>query len=122
MPHQAISFQCPAGVHVKALHRLRKRWDDGLDLAVEATTPDSDVDVQQAGVLGNDERNEDSLPLHGHEERLKQRLSVDMDNTSAWLDNNDSPGLLPLAVAMRLHLRVDHGTSFLHGYVPSEVE
>ena len=120
--HETEGLEGSSGAHVETLDSFGKSGNDGFDLADVASAPNSDVDVQQTSVLSYDEWCQDSLPLHGQEERLQQRLAVDVDDTSSWLHLSQCPRSLPLSIPVRPHLRINFGLSRFHGQIPSEVE
>ena len=102
--HQRETFQSLSGVHVETLDCFSEGWDNGFSLAVEATSPYSNVDVEKASVLRDDKREKDSFSLHWHEQGLQKRLAVDMNDSSSGLNLSYRLRLLSLSEAIGSHL------------------
>ena len=102
--HEAEVFQVLSGVDVEGLEGPGESGDDGLDLAIVAAAPDLDLDVEEASVVGEDQREKDPSSLHRQEHGLEDGLVVHDDLASAWFDSHESPRRLSLAKAMSSRL------------------
>ena len=89
MSHQSEVLQDWSCLDIVILNGLSHCGDNWLSLASETTTMHPDVDIEEARVLSNHERQKNSVTLACKSEVVKHILSIDIDSTLAWLHTNN---------------------------------